>query len=129
MSPGAQVPLPGQGIRVLFVDDSPTARTFISRLLRANGYRIDAAADPAEALRMAASQPFDIAIIDYFMPTYNGDELCRRLKARSETAHMITAISASAYLDKVIKNSLDAGASDCMFKNEADELLVPAWPR
>jgi diguanylate cyclase (GGDEF)-like protein/PAS domain S-box-containing protein len=114
----------GKATRVLFVDDSRTARASYQRLLSTNGYEVATAADAEEARALARAGNFDIAIIDYFMPGMNGDELCRRLRDDPATAAVTTAILTGTYSDQVVKDSLDAGAIECMFKNEPDELFL-----
>ena len=63
-------------------------------------------------------------ISDYFMPGGNGDTLCQLLRDDERTASMATAIITGTYSDKAIINSLAAGATECMFKNEPDELFL-----
>jgi diguanylate cyclase (GGDEF)-like protein/PAS domain S-box-containing protein len=111
-------------IRVLLVDDSRTVRESYRRLLREQGYEVEIAADARQALAAAHRSVFDIAIIDYFMPGANGDVLCRQLRDDPATADITTAILTGTYLDEVIKDSLAAGAVECMFKNEARELFL-----
>jgi len=111
-------------IRILLVDDSRTVRTSYARLLAEQGYAVDVASHAEEAMTMAQSGTFDIAIIDYFMPGENGDALCRRLRANPHTSGLTIAILTGTYLDEVIQDSLKAGAVECMFKNEAQELFV-----
>ncbi len=111
-------------IRVLLVDDSATVRVKYQRLLAANGYDIVTAASVSEGFGRALEAPFDIAIIDYFMPDATGDVLCQRLRDHKTTAAISTAVFTGTYLDNAIKQSLDAGAVECMFKNESDELFL-----
>ena len=110
-------------IRVLLVDDSPTARVKFRKLLDMCGYHTTVAASASEAMAMAMKENFDIAIVDYYMPDENGDALCRRMRANPHTASTMLAVLTSSYLDKVIHSSLAAGAVECMFKNEADDLF------
>ena len=111
-------------IRILFVDDSPTVRVSYRRLLVSNGYITDVASNVTEAMEKALNHSYDIIITDYFMPDANGDELCRQLRSHPRTAQAALAIITGTYLDKVIKDSLYAGATECMFKNEVDELFL-----
>ncbi|HEY9199125.1 MAG TPA: EAL domain-containing protein, partial [Gammaproteobacteria bacterium] len=111
-------------VRVLFVDDSPSVRAYYRRLLTGKGYITDVASNVTEAFDKARSGSYDIAIIDYFMPDANGDELCRRLRDEPNTRHIATAIFTSTYMDQVIRDSLNAGAVECMFKNEVDDLFL-----
>lgn len=111
-------------IRILFVDDSRTVRASYTRLLREQGYLVETASNTDDAFKKAKRSQFDIAIVDYFMPGGNGDVLCQRLRDDPETNNITTAILTGTYLDEVIKDSLEAGAVECMFKNEVDELFV-----
>jgi len=111
-------------IRVLLVDDSRTVRASYTRLLREQGYLVETVSNIDEAFEKAARSKFDIAIVDYFMPGGNGDVLCRKLREDPRTSGITTAILTGTYLDEVIKDSLDAGAVECMFKNEVDELFI-----
>jgi len=111
-------------IRVLFVDDSPTARVGYRRLLTREGYLVECASTVEEGFDLAQREPFDIAIVDYFMPESNGDALCRRLRDDPHTRHVVSMILTGTYSDDVIKESLDAGAVECTFKNEADALFL-----
>ncbi len=111
-------------IRVLLVDDSPTARVKFRKLLDKQGYQTDTASNVTEALEKARASHYDIAIIDYFMPDATGDVLVHKLRTNPKTASIMSAILTSTYLDKVITDSLSAGAEECMFKNEADDLFI-----
>mgnify|MGYP000153070798 FL=1 len=115
----------GDIITVLLVDDSPTARVKFSRLLKDSGlYQAITASSVDEALKTLEHTPAEIAIIDYFMPEHNGDILCRKLRENPATANMLSAILTSTYSDKVITDALAAGAIECMFKNEPDNLFL-----
>ncbi|MBT4838729.1 MAG: EAL domain-containing protein [Methylococcales bacterium] len=111
-------------IKVLFVDDSPTVRVFFRKLLLQHGYGVETASSVKEGFDKARKNTYDIAIVDYFMPGGNGDQLCRQLHNDPKTSSIMSAIFTGTYTDQVIKDSLDAGAVECMFKNEADELFV-----
>lgn len=111
-------------IRILFVDDSVSIRHYYKRLLEKHGYMTETAASVDEAFKVATQKTFDLAIIDYFMPDENGYVLCHRLREDPRTAGIRTAVITGTYLDEVIKDCLDAGAVECMFKNEAEELFL-----
>ncbi len=113
-----------EAIRILLVDDSRTARDYYANLFKKNGYQTRVACSVADALQMLNEVRFDIAIIDYFMPGANGDVLCRAVRADARNNHMPTAILTASYSDEVIRVSLEAGATDCLFKEEPVELLL-----
>lgn len=113
-----------EALRILFVDDSPTVRVAFRRLLTAEHYAVETAASVDEGMEKALAQTFDIAIIDYFMPGDNGSVLVKRLREHPKTSAVITAIITGTYSDRVITESLGAGAVECMFKSEARELFL-----
>jgi DNA-binding response OmpR family regulator len=111
-------------INILLVDDSRTSRDFYTNLFRRNGYHTHVANGVDEGFRVLGEGVFDIAIIDYFMPDANGDVLCRAIRNDPLKSHITPAILTGTYSDEVIRLSLDAGASDCLFKEEPVELLL-----
>ena len=79
------------GLRVLVVDDNAANRVIVTEMLRSWGCRPDLAEDGAHAidkLEAAArdGRPFDVALVDYFMPGMDGEELGRRVKQQPELA-------------------------------------------
>lgn len=111
-------------IRILFVDDSVSIRHYYQRLLNRSGYITETSDSVEQAFEMALAQPFDLAIVDYFMPDENGYVLCQKLRDDERTSKIRTAVITGTYLDEVIKDCLQAGAVECMFKNEAEELFL-----
>ena len=132
LSPGSQQPVIEQRktdrneskVNVLFVDDSKSIRTYYQRLLERNNYEVVTAGSVEEAYRIAFDQKIDIAIVDYFMPEQDGYVLCQKLRDDPHTAEIRTAVITGTYLDSVIRDCLQAGAIECMFKNEAEELFL-----
>lgn len=120
--PAETAPVPSAGIRILFVDDSQSVRLAYRQLLERNGFTVATASTLREAVDMSANGGFDLVIVDYFLPDGNGDELCRRLSGKPGAPSL--AIITGTYREDVIKRCLDAGAMECMFKNEAKELFL-----
>ncbi|VAW53423.1 diguanylate cyclase/phosphodiesterase (GGDEF & EAL domains) with PAS/PAC sensor(s) [hydrothermal vent metagenome] len=111
-------------IKVLFVDDSKSIRVYYQRLLERNDYTVITASSVEEAYAIATAEKIDIAIVDYFMPKQNGYVLCQKLRDNPKTSEIRTAVITGTYLDSVIRDCLQAGAIECMFKNEAEELFL-----
>ena len=110
------------GIHILFVDDSQSVRLAYQHLLERNGFQVTLAATIGEAAAKATQTAFDLVIVDYYLPDGNGDELCRHLSGRPGAPSL--AIITGTYREDVIKRCLEAGATECMFKNEAKELFL-----
>jgi diguanylate cyclase (GGDEF)-like protein/PAS domain S-box-containing protein len=111
-------------MRVLFVDDSNSIVVYYRRLLKRHGYEVETARSVQQAYDLALEKTFDIAIVDYFMPDENGYVLCQKLRENPRTESIRTAVITGTYLDSVIRDCLQAGAVECMFKNEAEELFL-----
>ena len=83
--------------RVLVVDDLPTNVKVLEAKLAAEYFTVITATSGAEALAAARESAPDIILLDVMMPEMDGFEVCRRLKADTETAHipvvMVTALS------------------------------------
>jgi PAS domain S-box-containing protein/diguanylate cyclase (GGDEF)-like protein len=119
---GIDTPDPSERIRVLFVDDSQSVRLAYSQLLERHGYAVDVAGSIGEAAQLATQGAYDLVIVDYFLPDGSGDELCRKLSALADPPAL--AVITGSYREDIIKRCLHAGASECMFKNEARELFL-----
>jgi PAS domain S-box-containing protein len=66
---------------ILIVDDRPTNRQFLLALLAYGGHRLLEAADGAEALALARSEQPDLVVTDILMPTMDGYEFVRQVRA------------------------------------------------
>ena len=53
--------------RVLLADDNPTSRLTLQTLLEAGGYRVDAAASAAEAVRKLDEEEYELVLSDLHM--------------------------------------------------------------
>ena len=111
-------------IHILLVDDSVSIRHYYQRILSRQGYNTDTAKSVQDAFEKAVAGDYDMAIIDYFMPDENGYVLCQMLRDDPRTANIVTAVITGTYLDEAIKDCLQAGAVECMFKNEGEDLFL-----
>ncbi len=114
----------GAGLQVLFVDDSPSSRVFFRKLLLTRGYQVDTASNGEAAMEKLNSGRFHLAIIDYYLPDTTGGRLCAQLKASGQLQQLSCAVITGAYSDELIRDCLNAGAVECMFKSEPPELFV-----
>jgi diguanylate cyclase (GGDEF)-like protein/PAS domain S-box-containing protein len=111
-------------VNVLFIDDSKSARYTYRLLLESAGFPVTLAASVGEAEKIAFAGSFDFIIVDYFLPDGTGEQLCRKLKAHPKTKDATLAIITGGYREEIIKKCIEAGAIECMFKNEAKELFL-----
>ncbi len=109
-------------MKILFVDDSKTVCAVYVSLLTENGYKVFVAHSKAEAMAVARRERPQLAVIDFYMPDGNGDELTRELLQDHETASIVVAIH-SQFPD-VVKQALKAGAVELIGKNEPKDLFM-----
>jgi CheY-like chemotaxis protein len=69
-----------QGVTVLVVDDEPTVRNAIKRLLEHAGHTVDTADGGEAALELLAQKPYELVVTDFSMPGMHGDQLVARIR-------------------------------------------------
>lgn len=101
---------------ILVVDDTPANLQLLAGMLKDAGYRVRAVPSGALALRAAANRHPDLILLDIGIPDLNGYDVCRRLKADPNLAHIpVIFISAlSEPLDKV--TAFESGGVDYVTK-------------
>ena len=99
--------------RVLVVDDDPTIADSVAVRLRAEGFKVQIAADgPTAVAACLAGQP-DLVILDIMLPGFDGLEVCRRIQAdRPVPVLMLTARADET--DMLV--GLGVGADDYLIK-------------
>jgi len=70
-----------ESVRILFVDDDPILREFAVVNLATEHARVDTAGNGVEAMAQIELQAPDIMLLDLEMPTMDGFEVLRRLRA------------------------------------------------
>ncbi len=114
------------GARVLVVDDSPLARTQMTRQLDAAGAEVTAVSSAAEALAALATAPIDVVICELQLPGSDGFAL---LRAAREARPDLRAIAITAHADdETRRRALVAGFDDFIPKL-VSALLVPSVAR
>ncbi|MET0813045.1 MAG: response regulator transcription factor [Microbacterium sp.] len=108
--------------RILIVEDEQHIAAFISRGLSSAGYETAIAEDGAEGLEAALGGGIDLVLLDVGLPTMDGFEVLRELRARDTLLPVIMLTARSSTRDTV--EGLDAGASDYMAKPFTFEELL-----
>ena len=113
-------------LTILVVDDDEGMRYSLARDLKRAGYRAVEAADGAQALAQIAQHP-DLVVLDVRLPDISGIEVCRRLRARADTAHIpVLHISAEKISAEDQAHGLDQGA-DGYLTHPVDRAVLIAW--
>ncbi|GJE17364.1 response regulator transcription factor [Methylobacterium marchantiae] len=110
---------------VLVVDDSPDTLSFLTEAIERSGATVLVAVAGDLALALVEEITPDIILLDAVMPGMDGFETCRRLKARSDLAHVPVIFMTGLSETEHIVKGLEAGGSDYVTKPIApDEILA-----
>jgi two-component system, OmpR family, response regulator len=108
---------------LLVVEDEPFLRKAVVASLRFLGFRVTAADNGTDALRLARSHPFDLLILDVMLPGVDGFEIVRRLRGEANQVPVIFLTAKDAQDDKL--TGLTIGGDDYMTKPfELEELAA-----
>jgi DNA-binding response OmpR family regulator len=101
-------------MRILIVEDDRQLRASMTRGLREATHVVEQAATGAQAIGMAAANPFDVMILDVRLPDIDGLAVCRAVRGGGSRLPilMLTALDG---VDQRIAG-LDAGADDYLTK-------------
>lgn len=89
---------------ILVVDDRSSNRKYLATLLAHEGHSIQEAADGAEALKLIRLERVDLVISDILMPTMDGYELVRQLRADPAIRDTPVIFNTAHYLDREARN-------------------------
>jgi DNA-binding NtrC family response regulator len=109
--------------RILVVDDEPSARSGLAKLLQQEGYEVDTAADGLLALELFAENAPALVLTDLKMPNLDGMGLLARLREQNRSVPIIVATAFGDVSSAV--QAMRAGADDYLTKPiDFDALLL-----
>jgi two-component system OmpR family response regulator len=104
----------GTPIRVLVVDDEPDLLEVLERMLRQEGWQVEAVGSGQAAIRAAERFAPDAAILDIMLPDLDGLALMRRLRERMPDLCVLFLTARDAVEDRVA--GITAGGDDYVTK-------------
>ncbi len=118
--------------RILLVEDNITNQQVAQGILKKMALRCDVAADGREAVAAIASLPYDLVLMDMHMPTMDGLEATRAVRAMSEDhpnrGVPIVAMTACA-LARDREECIEAGMDDFIAKPVAPDAMATLMDR
>ncbi len=110
--------------RILVVDDEEDLLELVKYNLSKEGYRVTGVSTGEEAIRDARAALPDLIVLDLLLPTVDGLEVCKILKADTRTRHIpIVMLTAKGEeIDHV--TGLELGADDYITKPFSPRVLV-----
>ncbi|MCI6723365.1 MAG: sigma-54 dependent transcriptional regulator, partial [Bacteroidales bacterium] len=112
---------------VLIIDDEPTIRMLLSRILELEGYEVMKAKDRATALYTLKKHEVQVVLCDVFLPDGNGVDMVQELQQLAPASKIILLTAHGNIPDGVqaIKN----GAFDYIVKGDDNRKIIPIVSR
>jgi two-component system, cell cycle response regulator len=122
--PATSSPVAQPAWRILLVDDEPTQRLIMARLLKRAGYEVETAANGKEALARIDSGDFQLMITDWEMPEMDGIALCSALRSSQGKGYIYTILLTARDAIEHVVTGLQAGADDYLTKPVIEAELI-----
>jgi DNA-binding response OmpR family regulator len=101
-------------MKVLVAEDDRYTREGLVEVLEAEGYRVIAAVDGTDAIRLFREQAPDFVCLDIMMPGHSGYEACRSIRAISGDVPIIFISAKAEEFDRLV--GFEIGADDFIVK-------------
>lgn len=102
-------------MRILIVEDNPDILANVLDYLQLKGYTVDCAQDGLGGLHLAATQAYDLIVLDVMLPGIDGFQICRRLREDARLDVPVIMLTARDTLDDRIRG-FGTGADDYLVK-------------
>lgn len=109
-------------MRILIVEDEHRIANSIKVGLEQENYAVDVAYDGIKGYDLAATEDYDVIILDVMLPGLSGLEICRKLRQEKIHTPILILTAKSQIQDRVA--GLDCGADDYLTKPFAFEELL-----
>jgi two-component system copper resistance phosphate regulon response regulator CusR len=101
-------------MHLLLVEDERRLAAAVRRVLEEEGHVVDVVDDGADGLAQARAEVYDLIVLDVMLPTMNGFDVARRLRATKDGTPILMLTARDSVQDRV--QGLDAGADDYLVK-------------
>ena len=109
---------------VLVVDDEPSVRNVLQRILEAEGYQVITAGDGEAAIHLAKEKDPDVILLDINIPKIDGREVCRRVREFSATTKVIYYSAEAALIESFKSKKLYGEADACITKPATSKRIL-----
>jgi len=101
-------------VHILVVEDDPRIASFVKQGLEEAGYTVAVAHDGEDGFLDARLNDYDLVVLDVMLPTLDGIEVARRLRAADKATPILMLTARDTERDKIA--GLDIGADDYLTK-------------
>jgi heavy metal response regulator len=109
-------------MKILIVEDERKVANFVRKGLQEEGYTVDLASNGEDGLMMATSAPYDLIILDIYLPKLDGLTALKKMRQEKVEIPVLLLTVRATIEDKVL--GLDSGADDYLTKPFAFQELL-----
>lgn len=109
--------------KILIIDDEEKLRSLLTRIIQAEGFEVQEAADAKTGLMALEKQSFDVILCDVKLPDAHGVELVKKIKELTPTAEVILLTAYGNIPDGV--RAIQHGAFDYITKGDDNNKILP----
>ena len=110
-------------VKLLLVDDETRFVETLSKRLTARGFEVEGAFGGPQALEMLDARPFDVVLLDVWMPGMDGLEVLKMIR-RLHPAVKVVLVSGNASINAAVEG-IRLGATNYLLKPvDIDELMA-----
>jgi two-component system, NtrC family, response regulator len=109
--------------KILIIDDEDKLRSLLARIIRAEGFEVQEAADAKSGLQFLERQTFAVILCDVKLPDANGVELVKKLKETAPATEVILLTAYGNIPDGV--QAIQHGAFDYITKGNDNDRILP----
>jgi DNA-binding response OmpR family regulator len=114
--------MPAPKGRILCTEDNADTRDLLIVLLGNEGYDVTCTDNAEDALSLAKSQPFDLYLVDSWLPNSSGASLTKWIREFDNKTPVLFYSGAARDID--LQNALKAGANGYIVKPADNDKLV-----
>ena len=96
-------------MKILYIEDSPSNRLLVRRILQVEGYEVLEAGDGVRGLELASEEHPDLILMDMNLPDIDGYELTRRVRANPDLADIPVVAMTANVMHGDREKTLEAG--------------------
>lgn len=115
--------------RILLADNNIAAQTMGMKILAAAGYDVVTLGNGVAVLKKIAETPFDLVVLDVYLPGRGGIEICEMMKATPEMAQILVLLTAGRMDPFRAEDAIKAKADGFIIKPFEASHLIPAVER
>lgn len=109
-------------MRILIVEDEHKIASSLKKGLEQESYAVDVAYTGTDGYDLAATEDYDVIVLDIMLPEMNGIDICKKLRTNQIHTPILMLTAKGQISDKV--EGLNAGADDYLAKPFAFEELL-----